>query len=88
MDRRSNQYTPTGTKARVLCGLDGTAEAVPYTRAIAGEGVPYTKAAAGQSATYTKPTGEAEPYGEPTMAEAMLCPNSIYEMSSRYLAVA
>ena len=63
MDRRSNQYTPTGAKARVLCGLDGTAEAVPYTKAIAAEGVPYTRAIAAEGVPYTRAiAGEGVPY--------------------------
>jgi hypothetical protein len=35
MDRTSKlRVDPSGAKARVLCGLNGTAEAVPYTESI------------------------------------------------------
>jgi hypothetical protein len=100
MDRRSNLYISSGAKARVLCGLDGTAEAVPYPKPIGGEavlcpkpitaeGVIYPKAIAGEAVPYPKPSaGEAVRYSEPIAGEAVLCPKSVYEMASRYLVLA
>ena len=74
MDRKSNLRVPPGAKARVLCSLNGTAEAVPYPKPIAAEAVPHPEPTA----------GEAVPYRKPITGEAVLCQKSIDEMASQH----